>query len=182
MATDALVKIDEVKWHITQTSSGRVPVPLCPKHNLRLQPTSYGIVSLSAYNSKELKCEDCPELHKIPRGLEDEKRYVLNKIDSRTFRQMKMINFDEQFVPIAVERGEPEDSPYWVEVKLFKSETGPKFVIYAGQKGLEGKSQVFVDPETRRMGFDQSDRHPGDVFVSIEATFKDGTKTKISSD
>jgi hypothetical protein len=47
---------------------------------------------------------------------------------------------------------------------------------------MEGKSQVFVDLETRRMGFDQTDRHPTDVFVSIEATFKDGTKAKISSE
>lgn len=76
----------------------------------------------------------------------------------------------------------PKDSPYWVEVKFIESKTGPKLVIYAGERGMEGKSQVFVDLETRRMGFDQTDRHPTDVFVSIEATFKDGTKAKISSE
>lgn len=188
MSTDALVKIDGIKWQIAQTSAYgqvyRVPVPLCPKHNLRLQPMKGWSSSEKAYaesGARELRCEECPVMYKIPREFHEEKRYVIDKVDSRAFRQMQTINLDDEAVPLASGRIESKDSPYWLEAKLVESKAGgPKVVIYAGDKRRRNKTQLFVDPATSRMGFDQNDSHPADVFVSVEATFKDGTKTAIS--
>jgi hypothetical protein len=105
MATDALVKIDGVKWYIEPGATyGRLAVPICPKHGLRLRPVQFGRVEMAARSSRELKCEDCTETYKIPRELSDEERYVLDKIDSQDFRKMKTINLDDQAVPIAAEQ------------------------------------------------------------------------------
>jgi hypothetical protein len=36
-----------------------------------------------------------------------------------------------------------------------------------------------VEPELKRMSFDQNDSHPNEVFTKVEATFKDGVSTTI---
>ena len=181
-AVTELVKIDGVKWYIEGKGTGRIPRPLCPKHDLRLRPIPlyseyYGRDHELA--ARELRCYECPEPYEIRRTFNDELRFVLDKIDSRAFRAMKTINLDDEAVPLATDRIESKDSPFWLEAKLVESKTGPKVVIYAGDKRMRNKTQLFVDPQTQRLGFDQSDSHPTDVFVTVEATFKDGAKMTI---
>ena len=58
---------------------------------------------------------------------------------------------------------------------------GEQIVIYAGKKGAKGKSQIFIDPTHGKITFDQNDINPKDVFVKIEATFRDGSKASIKA-
>ncbi len=44
------------------------------------------------------------------------------------------------------------------------------------KKGEKKKTQIFVEPDIKRLAFDQKDLHPTDVFTKLEATFSDGTK------
>jgi hypothetical protein len=43
-------------------------------------------------------------------------------------------------------------------------------------------TQIFVEPEIRRLAFDQKDLHPNDVFTKVEATFIDGTTAKTDKE
>ena len=58
---------------------------------------------------------------------------------------------------------------------------GEQIVIYAGKKGAKYKSQIFIDPKHGKITFDQNDINPKDVFVKIEATFRDGSKASIKA-
>ncbi len=171
------VKLDEINWTVRLSPAlGRTPIPLCPKHNLRLTPIGSPIAL-----AMELKCDDCDHRYKIPRALEDEEAYVLNKIDSRQFKQMKPLNLDDEAVPLAKEKiAASAESPYWVEARLFNLKTGPTLVIYAGDKRREGKTQVFVEPGARRVGFDRADSHPFEIFLKVEAIFDSGDKSTMS--
>jgi hypothetical protein len=56
---------------------------------------------------------------------------------------------------------------------------GQRLVVYAGEKGRKEKTQVFVEPDIKRLAFDQNDIHPSEVFVKLEATFRDGTQISM---
>ena len=91
---------------------------------------------------------------------------------------MKFINFDDEAIPIAIDKI-PKNSEYFVTSLLTKSKIGLRLVVYAGKRGSDSKTQLFVEPEIKRLAFDQKDLHPTDVFTMVEATFEDGTKAKI---
>jgi len=160
-----------VKWYI---SPNREIQPLCPKHHLRLS---------LAYNSLyhcELKCADCTDIYRFPRKFDEQKQYILDKLDSKLFKNLKFINLDDEVLPIAeVKLGSKDKSDYFVTGLLVKSKVGLRLIVYAGKKGSSDKSQIFVEPEIRRLAFDQNNLHPSDVFTKVEATFNDGTKQII---
>jgi len=54
--------------------------------------------------SHTLKCEDCENHVKIPRSLEKEKLYILDRLDAKIFKGMKFINLDDEALPIAKEK------------------------------------------------------------------------------
>lgn len=94
---------------------------------------------------------------------------------------MKTLNLDDEAVPLAKDRIDPsEESPYWIEARLVESKTGRRLVIYAGEKGRKGKTQIFVEPEIQRLSFDHADRHPSEIFLKVEATFDSGYKSTMS--
>lgn len=128
--------------------------------------------------SHKLKCEDCIEPYLIPRGVLKEKQYVLDRIDSKIFKGMKFINLDDEALPIAEDKI-PKNTDYFVTSVLTKSKVGLRLVIYAGKRGNDKKTQIFVEPDIRRLAFDQGDLHPNDVFTKVEAFFFDGSKAKI---
>ncbi len=134
---DVLIRLDGVKWWIGKSGGRRIPVPLCPRHTLQLTPTGGAYSDLS----QSLECAECDHPYKIPRIYEEEKKYVLDKMNSRLFKQMKTINLDDEAVPLAKGRIEPSsDSPYWIEAKLVESRTGLRLVVYAGEKGRKDKN------------------------------------------
>ncbi len=182
---EVLIRVDGIKWQITGSAADREPIPICPRHHLRLTPipiTDDDGIDFDPYAfSRVLKCEECDSPYEIPREYGIEQTYVLNKIDSRQFKQMKTINLDDEAVPLAVDRIDPsKESPYWLEVRLVESKTGRRLVIYAGEKGREGKTQIFVEPDIQRLSFDQTDRHPSEIFLKVEATFDSGHKSTMS--
>jgi len=188
MGTQEIVRIDGLKWWMTQTAAGgRVPVPLCPEHDLRLTPilgriySSYyhQYVDDSSDNSVSLECAEGPHTLKMPRKYVAEKKYVIDRIDAKIFKGMKTINLDDEAVPIAKEKVKSEDGKFFITTQLMESKRGLQAVIYAGKKGKTQKTQIFVEPEVKRLAFDQKDLHPTDVFLKVEATFDDGTKQSI---
>ena len=165
--------LDNVKWYI---SPSREVQPLCPKHHLRL--------SLKANYSDGcyLKCEECKNTYKFPREFNEQKQYILDKLDSKIFKGMKFINLDDEALPLAEAKLDSKDNPdYFVTGLLTKSKVGLRLIVYAGKKGSSEKSQIFVEPEIKRLAFDQKDLHPSDVFTKVEATFKDGVKQIIET-
>lgn len=92
---------------------------------------------------------------------------------------MEVINIDDEAVPITKKRVKPENSKYWLSAQIVKTKTGPQVVVYAGDKDKKSKTQIFIDPSRRRVGFDHNDHHPTEVFTKIEVTFEDGSKSSI---
>lgn len=163
--------IDGVKWAIGQHPPKAVP--LCPKDFIELDPHPDNYVE---YISKRLKCEKCGKIYDLPRRVDDEKQYVLKVVSSKTYKGMRFINLDDEALPIADDKKSSRDNKFFVTSRLMKSKTGLRLIVYAGEKGRKEKTQIFVEPEIRRLAFDQSDLHPTDVFTKLEATFSDGTK------
>ena len=171
------VRIDNIKWWITGVGPTRVPQPLCPTHNLRLTPIAPR--GLTLYYATSLRCEDCQTPHVIPRPWEREKQYVLDRIDANIFKDMKVLNLDDEAIPLAETKIKSKDGKFFVVANLNESKTGKRLVVYAGESGKPNKTQIFVEPDIKRLSFDQKDLHPTDVFTKLEATFSDKTITKI---
>lgn len=171
------VIIDKIKWWIFTTTDGRrVTQPICPTHSIRLYPVkTYHIKYLS--ETKNLKCAECASAHLIPRQFQHEQQYVLDKVDSKIFKSMRFINIDDEAVPLSEDKKSSKNNKYFVTAILIESRIGKRVVVYAGEKGKKEKTQIFIEPEIKRLAFDQKDLHPTDVFVKLEATFADNTKS-----
>lgn len=174
---DQFIIVDKIKWHISSSSNGRRVQPLCLTHNLRLRPVDdkYSTIYDGIDESRTLKCEDCEKSYSIPRNYSSERRYILDRIDAKKFKLMRFINLDDEALPLAEDKKSHENNKFFVTSLLTKSKTGLRLVVYAGEKGKNEKTQIFVEPGIKRLAFDQKDLHPTDVFVKLEATFADGT-------
>ncbi len=159
--------IDGVKWYI---NSFKEVQPLCPKHHLRLS------LAVNNPNSCYLKCAECNESYPFKREFNAQKRYILDKLDSKIFKNMKFINLDDEAIPLAEVRLASKDNKYFTTGLLTESKVGLRLVLYAGERGSSEKTQIFIEPEIKRLAFDQKNLHPTDIFAKVEATFKDGTK------
>jgi len=178
------ITIDKIKWWVrTDITDNRIAQPLCPIHNLRLRPIKdvYSKKYDFWKHSRTLRCEDCKKSHRIPRNYEAEQQYVIDRLDAKVFKSMKFINLDDEALPIAKEKISSKDNKYFVTSLLTKSKTGLRLVVYAGKKGEKKKTQIFVEPDIKRLAFDQKDLHPTEIFTKLEATFKDKTKSILKS-
>lgn len=181
-----IVRIDSIKWWITQSTTGiRLPIPLCPQHNLKLTPIPGQYLYAGRYVNKlpstaiVMQCAEGPHSHKIPREYDDEKKYVLDKIDALTFAGMSVLNLDDEAIPVAKEN--LKESQYWVKSKVTKSKSGDRLIIWAGSRSKGNKTQLFIEPELKRLSFDQNDDHPLEVFAKVEAVFANGATTSIET-
>ena len=174
--TDQHIIIDKIKWWVWTNSTGTRGVQaICPIHNVRLYPVKgYGDTYLR--KAKNLRCAECEHWHRIPREWDHEKQYVLDKVESKIIKGIRFINLNDEALPIAKEKTPSKDSKYFVTSLLTESKIGLRLVVYAGKKGEKKKTQIFVEPDIKRLAFDQKDLHPTDVFTKLEATFSDGTK------
>lgn len=180
MNKEDMYRIDGIIWWVPGNGSLRNPVPLCPNHFLRMTATSPYTSGYVAEDRKtHLECAECEETVRMPRLFGPEKQYVIDKIDSKIFKQMKVINIDDEALPLAKDEIRNPNSPYWVEARLVESKSGQRLVVYAGEKDRKNKAQIFVEPKNKRLGFDHKDHHPSDIFVKLEAVFEDGTKSTI---
>ena len=186
MKPDQLPFVDNIKWYVYKTINGsRHAQPICPEHNMRLQPvhdrqvktpTGRWRINLES-EARTLLCTDGNHTFKIPRNLNDEQMHVINKIDAQKFGEMSVINLDDIAIPVA--KKELKDSDYWVRAKVTKSKTGDRLIVWAGSRSKKTKTQIFVEPELKRMSFDHNDDHPTEVFTKVEATFAGKVKSSI---
>ncbi len=107
-----------------------------------------------------------------------EAEFVCNKIEAQKLSGYKVIDFDGIAIPLAAAEDSSDDR-YFVIAKLVETKVGKRMVVYAGEKGTSGKVQIFVEPDIKRLAFDQKDTHPSDVFMKLEAQFDDGTTHTI---
>jgi hypothetical protein len=170
-----LVRIDGIVWHVSGRTIAEMEA-LCPTHRLRLQVYPSGF---NEYSSHRLQCAECDSFYTLPRLIIEERKYILNKLDSKLFKQMKVLNLDDEAVPIAESKASSKDGNFFVTAILTESKVGQRLVVYAGEKGRKEKTQVFVEPDIKRLAFDQNDIHPSEVFVKLEATFRDGTQISM---
>lgn len=169
--TEQVIRVDNILWYIkTYAGGSRQVQPLCPVHKLRIYPSGQWIEY-----SQSLRCEDCNKEYLIPRDYPDEETYVKDRLDAKVFKSMQVLNLDDEAIPLAQDRVETKDGKFFVVANLNESKTGKRLVLYAGEKGKSNKTQIFVEPEIKRLSFDHKDLHPTDVFAKVEATFSDGT-------
>lgn len=187
MNENNLISVDGIKWYLTSLSGVRYVTPLCPSHNMRLTPIKH-LVRL--YNRSRDSIDDeaeklnCAEGHvlDLPRPYGKEKQYVIDRIDAKVFSTMKVLNLDDEAIPIAKTKLKVDDisNPYFLTSNLMRTKRGLQVVIYAGKKGSEEKVQIFVDPKIRKLTFDHDDLHPTDIFLEVKGTFIDGSSSVIS--
>ena len=140
---DNPVKIDSINWFVYTDNRGvRRVQALCPIHSLRMYPSRH---SYMTYDNEaiKLKCEDCPNLYNIPRSYRQEEQYVLDRIDAKIFKGMKVLNLDDEAIPVAKNETPAKDSKYFITSQLMQSKTGLRLVVYAGEKGKKEKIANF---------------------------------------
>ena len=138
------------------------------------------------YNSKpimKLKCPEGPHIIVLDRTPGEIREYIRRKIESKKYQEAKYFDIDGYLVPASKEaKVKTESGDYFVTTQVMNSEKkGEQIVIYAGKKGAKYKSQIFIDPKHGKITFDQNDINPKDIFVKIEATFRDGSKASIKA-
>jgi len=171
-----LYKIDGVLW-----SERGVPTAYCPVHRLEMDAYTYEAdkpIGVRKYN--HLRCEECAEDYPLPRDMTDQQKYVRRKLEARNLLELKVMNIDDEAVPIANAKASSKNNKFFVTAILTESKVGQRLIVYAGEKGKKEKTQIFVEPKIKRLAFDQKDVHPSDVFVSVDAIFADGTKSTIA--
>jgi|GEM_PF-1001677 len=156
---------------------------ICAKHKLvvdeEIEYDGFG----SPMPTMNLECLEGPHTIVLDRTPGEIREYIRRKIESKKYQEAKYFDIDGYLVPASKEaKVKTESGDYFVTTQVMNSEKkGEQIVIYAGKKGAKGKSQIFIDPIHGKITFDQNDINPKDVFVKIEATFRDGSKASIKA-
>jgi hypothetical protein len=191
MADNKYIVVDKIKWFVWTSDVGkRYAQPLCPTDHLRLQavrPSNYDSkyrrsVKIPEDDAVQLECAEGPHRFDIPRKYSQEQQFVLDKLDAMIFAKQTFIYLDDVAVPVAGEMLKETDSPVWVKTRVTDSKSGLRLIVWAGTRAAKNKTQLFVEPELKRLGFDQNDDHPLEVFAKVEATFAQGVTTEIRKD
>jgi hypothetical protein len=103
----------------------------------------------------------------------------MKKLESRELKNLKVLNLDDEAIPLAEAKSKSKDGKYFVTASLVESKVGKRLVVYVGERGQKDKTQIFVEPEIKRVAFDQNNLHPTDIFLKLEGTFVDGSSTVI---
>jgi len=169
-----LLRFDNVLW---EKIGNKILDPICPIHRMKMDQW---IIEGQEKDENLLKCPDCEDMLELPRTWDDEVEYIERKLNSKDYKHLKILNLDDEQIPVAEDEvPSPKDSKYFVVARLMKSKVGLRLVVYAGEKGAKKKTQIFVEPQIKRLAFDQKDMHPSEVFTMLEATFEDGSKQSI---
>lgn len=156
---------------------------ICTKHKLvvdeEIEYDDFG----SPMPTMNLECPEGPHTIVLDRTPKEIRKYIRRKIESKKYQEAKYFDIDGYLVPASKEaKVKTESGDYFVTTQVMNSEKkGEQIVIYAGKKGAKYKSQIFIDPKHGKITFDQNDINPKDVFVKIEATFRDGSKASIKA-
>lgn len=171
-----LCRIDNILWDIDERN--QYATPLCLIHRYEMDPydSLEQDMDIEPGEKKQLKCDKCKKTYPLDRRFGEEIKYVFRILASKDFKQMQVMNLDDEALPVAKNETPSRDSKYFIKSLLTRSKLGLRLVVYAGEKGRKEKTQIFIEPGMKRLAFDQKDLHPNDVFSKLEATFVDGTK------
>lgn len=98
---------------------------------------------------------------------------------SQEYKDADIINIDGEL--IKVQKQEQKDNDYWIEAKLSKNRKGQvQLMILAGSKKEKDKTQLFLEPITEKLTFDQNNDHPRKIFAIVTAIFKN-SKSEIKN-
>lgn len=124
------------------------------------------------------KCVNCPFSITLDKSIEDKANDFLITVDGRNYKDAEIINVDGELIKVC--REQKVDSDYWVDVKISKNKKDQvQLMILAGSRKAQDKAQLFIDPPNERLGFDQNNDHPREVFTKVIAIFKN-SKSEIS--
>ena len=161
--------------------------PICIEHRFELDGVSWdgqrwSAPMLGRGYARALKCLEGSHIIELPLGLNQTQIYISRKIKSKHFMDAKLIDLDGLLVPVSKkEKITAGKTDYFVTSQVKNGKRGDQVVVYAGKKGSKDRAQIFIDPEHKKMSFDPNDLDPADVFVKLEATFRDGTRHTIDS-
>lgn len=152
----------------------------------RVKPST----DLSPDNGDYLICPVCEKNFVPPCYLSLFKQRCVDFEASKNFKDYKIIDLaDERFL-VAKEALTNEEAPrYSIQVKLYEDEAGYRsLLVYVTDKQLRqdsvaaGKAHVhlFVDEKQKQLRHDKNDVHPHAVFMKLEATFADGSKSSMA--
>lgn len=152
------------------------PVAHCPKQKcnciLRKSKEPY---ALGEYKYFCIKCGYKITLNK---SIEEKGIDFMDVFLSQEYKNAEIVNIDGEL--IRIQKQEQRDNDYWIEAKLSKNKKGQvQLMILAGSKKQKDKTQLFLDPSTERLAFDQNNDHPRKIFTKVTATFKN-SKSEIT--
>ncbi len=178
-----LKKWKGVLW-ADSTTGGRIA--LCPKHRLRLElwdtvhggGYQQGQTGLS--HQKYLVCPEGDERFSIfGKSFEAMVRRFDSYQESISLKGATVYDLDNIYTPVLKVEPKPKDKRFSVQVEIDTTPHGKKLVIYAADRDKQGKTQIFLDPETDKISFDSNDLHPNMIFAKVEAIFKDGKSASL---
>ena len=175
-----LKDIPDVKW--TEATY----IPICREHGFELEEgdnnNQWGWQDDDRGWARQLRCLEGPHIIDLPENINYIRNYIDKKIKSKQYSDATLVDLDGLLVPVSKkEKVVVGNTEYFLTSQVKTGQRGDQVVIYAGKKGAEGKTQIFIDPEHKRISFDQNDLNPTDIFVRLEATFRDGTSHTIQS-
>lgn len=167
-------------WDIDYDING-VPysqIPLCPKQkcNCKLKK------SKESYSLGEYKyaCSRCDFKITLSKSIEEKASDLIDIVESLKYQDAEIINIDGELV--RVQRDQVTDFEYWVDVKISKNKKDEvQLMVLAGSKNDKNKTQLFIDPKSEKLSFDQNNHHPIEIFSKVTAIFKN-SKSKIYND
>ena len=168
-------KTKGVKWRVPVDRSWRGVSPICPNDNLDLS------LIRNNYNDCHFKCPECNKEYTFPFEHTELQTYIINKLKSIILKNTKFINLDNEIIPISESKDKSDDEKYFVIAKLVRAKNGLSLVVYAGEQGSNDKTQLFIEPEINRLSFDPDNINPSDIFVKLEAKFRNGSTHTINN-
>lgn len=126
------------------------------------------------------QCPKCSHKYTLDRYVNEMSEDLSKVLRSHQFENSEVINIDGELIKIG-ESHKEEDEDYWVRVKLSRNKKDQlQLMVLIGEKGEEEKVQLFIEPATERLSYDQKNMHPSELLSRVVATFKE-SKTTIAA-
>ncbi|MGA3051700.1 MAG: hypothetical protein ABSE00_07270 [Chitinispirillaceae bacterium] len=164
---------DDLYWDMNYDFNGNPdPIALCPKQKCFCKLIkSKERYSLGEYKYRCIKCDFKITLNK---SIEAKTADAINVVNSLQYKNAEIVNIDGDL--IRIQREGIKDDNYWIDAKISKNSKGElQLMVLAGSKSNGVKTQLFLDPKTERLAFDQNNDHPTKIFTKVIGIFKNST-------
>jgi hypothetical protein len=110
----------------------------------------------------------------LNKSIEAKTADAINVVNSLQYKNAEIVNIDGDL--IRIQREGIKDDNYWIDAKISKNSKGElQLMVLAGSKSNGVKTQLFLDPKTERLAFDQNNDHPTKIFTKVIGIFKNST-------